>query len=358
MHRVLLFICTLASTTAVSAAWFKGNLHTHTINSDGNAAPDYVARWYREHGYNFLVITDHEYITDVAPLNALYARDGQFLVIPGQEVTQHLGKARDPRDPINRPGGHLTAINLKRVVVPLGGTAGKTLGYAPPEMTMAETFARNLKEIKAAGGLAQINHPNWWWSVRPADLVDLPDNTLFEIWNGQLTINNLGGTDDEGNVAPSTEALWDQMLSRGTRIWGVADDDAHNYYHLDEERGTNPGQAWVVVRADELTADAITAALAKGEFYSSTGVMLEDYVATDHEIRLKVKALPLTSRFLTRFIGQNGKVLVEVPGTRPHYQIKGDEGYVRAVVTDSNGFRAWTQPVFLSTKPAVAGSGK
>jgi len=43
--------------------------------------------------------------------------------------------------------------------------------------------------------------------------------------------------------------------------------------------------------------------------------------------------------------GRGGRVLAEVAGASAHYEIRGDEGYVRATVTDSNGRRAWTQPV-------------
>src|SRR5688572_29795073 len=68
--------------------WYRGNTHAHTINADGNVAPDSVVRWYREHGYQFLFITDHEYLADVVPLNALHGASDKFLVIGGQELTQ------------------------------------------------------------------------------------------------------------------------------------------------------------------------------------------------------------------------------------------------------------------------------
>ena len=109
MNRLTLLSVFLGSAVLSQAAWFKGNTHTHTINSDGNATPDVVTRWYRENGYQFVVITDHEYLTDVAPLNALFGREGQFLVMAGQEVSQHLGQSRDPRDPTNRPSCHVNA---------------------------------------------------------------------------------------------------------------------------------------------------------------------------------------------------------------------------------------------------------
>lgn len=54
------------------------------------------------------------------------------------------------------------------------------------------------------------------------------------------------------------------------------------------------------------------------------------------------------SRFLMRFIGKGGRVLAEVTGLAPRYIIRGDEGYVRASINDSNGRRAWTQPVFVA----------
>ena len=45
--------------------WYKGNTHTHTLNSDGDSTPEDVVRWYREHEYNFLVLTDHNFLTNV-----------------------------------------------------------------------------------------------------------------------------------------------------------------------------------------------------------------------------------------------------------------------------------------------------
>ena len=100
--RVLLVLVLTIVLTMVSAAvplpqqtalvetgsrWYKGNTHTHTLNSDGDSTPDDVVRWYREHGYQFLVLTDHNFLTSVAGLNALHGADEKFLVIKGEEVT-------------------------------------------------------------------------------------------------------------------------------------------------------------------------------------------------------------------------------------------------------------------------------
>ena len=67
--------------------WFKGNTHTHTLNSDGDSTPDEVVRWYREQKtYQFLVLTDHNFLTSVDGLNAVHGADSKFLVIRGEEV--------------------------------------------------------------------------------------------------------------------------------------------------------------------------------------------------------------------------------------------------------------------------------
>ena len=80
------FVCigaALLMAAPASAAWYKGNTHTHSLNSDGDVAPDDVVRWYREHGYQFVVMTEHEYITDAAPLQAIFGAAEQFLVMQG-----------------------------------------------------------------------------------------------------------------------------------------------------------------------------------------------------------------------------------------------------------------------------------
>src|SRR4051794_2870151 len=79
------------SSDAPKGRWYKGNLHTHTLNSDGDSTPHEVATWYREHGYQFLVLTDHNYLTEITGLNAIHAAKEKFLLVPGEEVTDKFG---------------------------------------------------------------------------------------------------------------------------------------------------------------------------------------------------------------------------------------------------------------------------
>jgi hypothetical protein len=97
----------------LDAAWFRGNTNTHTLNSDGDSAPDTVARWYREHRYQLLFITDHEYLTDPGPLNGLLGAKNRFLLLPGQEMTQW---GEDPK----RSSAHVNALFIHEVIFPMG----------------------------------------------------------------------------------------------------------------------------------------------------------------------------------------------------------------------------------------------
>lgn len=119
---------------------------------------------------------------------------------------------------------------------------------------------------------------------------------------------------------------------------------------LQDFDATRPGGGWVMVRASSLSQAAIMSAMRAGDFYASNGVRLADYRATRKDIHVVV-APPENARddrrYHTRFVGRGGRVLADVAGFDARYDIRGDEGYIRAVVTDSNGRRAWTQPVIV-----------
>jgi hypothetical protein len=332
MRIIVLLLLGAMSVANAQAKWFRGNVHTHTLNSDGDSPPDSVARWYRDHDYQFLFITDHEKQTDPGPLNEKFGVPGKFMLIVGQEITQRVVDSTHYKQ---LRQAHVNSLGARELVMPLG-ERGRASG-----ITMRQGYAENVARIRAAGGIPQINHPNFIWSVRLQDLVALPDSVLFEIANAHTGVNNAG--DDK---SPSAEALWDSLLTRGKTIFGVADDDAHSFRPegADSYELTRPGRGWIVVRADTLTADAILGGIGRGDFYASNGVLLDSLTAGKNEIRLSMTERQ-EARFLTEFIGSRGRVLARVRGPHARYVIKGTEGYVRARVTDSNGRHAWTQAV-------------
>lgn len=187
---------------------------------------------------------------------------------------------------------------------------------------------------------------------------------MFELFNGHPAVHNFG---DEEHI--SVEALWDQLLTDGMLIYGVSSDDAHQFQSLGPEH-SNPGRGWVMVQSDELTPDAITEAMYRGDFYATSGVMLSRAEAGDQRISVKVDKRAtereVSSSFvvghgvsegktgyLIQFIGIGGKVLEERQGLEASYSVEGQYGYVRAKVTYTRlvdekyeRFYAWMQPVF------------
>lgn len=339
LFAAVVFVAVPTADGQDGARWYRGNTHAHTLNSDGDVTPDMVVRWYREHGYHFTFITDHEHITDVGPLNGLFARAERFLVLSGQEVSQRVA---DPDHPDKVRQAHVNALGVTRVIWPDGEryTANTSI---------AETYASNLEKIRSRGGLMQVNHPNFRWSVPMEEMLSLPDSTIFELWNGHPIVYNEGGTDADGNAMPPTEVLWDSLLSRGKLLFGVGDDDSHSFWPRDAEDmdKARPGRAWIWVRADTLTHEAILRSLRRGDFYASTGIQLADYRVTADEMYVSITPSS-DRRYLTEFIGRGGEILASVPGMSATYVFSGDELYVRARVTDSSGRKAWMQPIRLA----------
>ena len=310
---------TPAAQAATALSWYKGNTHTHTLNSDGDSSPDDVARWYREHGYQFLILSDHNFLTDPTALNALFGADEQYLLIPGEEITDAVG---------GKPL-HINGLAVERLVKPQGGA------------TMVEALQRDVDAIRAANGLPHLNHPNFGWAVTAADIQRVRNDRLFEVFNGHPMVNNLGG----GGM-PGLEEIWDVILSSGKLLYAVATDDAHHFKRPGDPSAAGPGRGWVVVRAARLSARDVISALERGDFYASTGVELADVQRSAQRVAIRIKP-DAWSRYTTRFIGKDGRVLAESAANPAVYDIKGDEGYVRAVVLESNGKKAWVQPVML-----------
>ena len=42
--------------------WHKGNLHTHSLWSDGDDFPEMIIQWYKDHDYQFIALSDHNTI--------------------------------------------------------------------------------------------------------------------------------------------------------------------------------------------------------------------------------------------------------------------------------------------------------
>jgi len=270
------------------------------------------------------VLTDHNYLTSVDGLNAVHGADDKFLVVKGEEVTSRFG---------DKPL-HVNGLEVDRFVKPPDGG-----------QSVLAVLQQMVDSIRAARGVPSINHPNFGWAITPDELGQLERTRLFEVFNGHPTVNNLGG----GGV-PSLEETWDRILSSGKMLYGIAVDDAHYFKRPEDPMAPRPGKGWVYVRSPRLEGRALVEALERGDFYSSTGVQMTSIEANASSLSLVVKTEP-SSKYRIQFIGRQGRVLSEVTTPTASYSFKGDEGYVRAKVMESNGKIAWIQPVPVGASP-------
>ena len=302
--------------------WFKGNTHSHTTESDGDSPPDVVARWYKDHGYRFLVLSDHNVFTDPTRFPDLV--DSTFLLIGGEELTSQF-----ERRPV-----HVNGLALTERLEP--ETAG----------TMAATIQRNVDVIRRHAGVPHINHPNFRWAFGLPELLQVRNDPLLEIHNGHPLVHNEGGDGSAG-----MEEIWDGLLSVGKRIYGIAVDDAHHFQGPFTKERSNPGRGWVVIAAERLETGLLMQSLERGQFYASSGVTLESVEVSSAAMAIRIRP-DGDFKYTTTFIGDHGRIVARVGGLAPTYTLNPSRDrklrYVRARVDDSGGFRAWIQPAFLA----------
>lgn len=293
--------------------WVKGNLHAHSNVSDGDSAPDDVCRYYSEHGYDFLSITDHNAFVDPARVDS-----SGLLLIPGVELS--LVPEQDQGVPL-----HVNGLGVREFAIP-------ERGY-----TRAETLQNCVDAIVSAGGIAQINHPNFYYAFDHEVMAQLKDVFLLELFNGHPLVFNEG---DEEHIG--VERMWDHLLTSGKRFFGTGVDDTHHYTDFAPRRA-NPCRGWIWARVERLSVEDVLDSLRRGEFYASTGVEITDVTTEGGELSVAVHEARGVS-YTTTFIG-DGRVLHESVEPQSSFALPKDVMYLRAKVTASDGGCAWTQPL-------------
>lgn len=298
--------------------WAKGNLHTHTTVSDGDAPPREVCRYYADHGYHFLAISDHMARVDPSEFS-----DIPILLIPAEEMQNTAEE--DPHAPL-----HINGFGL-----------GKTLSTSPSQ-TKAGAIQNCVDEIVNSGGIAQINHPNFYYAFDHRVISQINNCRLLEIYNGHPLVYNRG---DENHIA--VEAMWDILLSQGLTFYGTAVDDTHHIKGEFSANRANPLRGWVYVRTAELTVSNIIAALQRGDFYASTGVELRELRYEGSTIHLAIHQDEAMG-YLTEYISNNGRLLHSTKALSSSFELPQDKSYtyIRARITAHSGATAWTQPLF------------
>ena len=410
--------------------WYRGNLHMHTYWSDGRIFPEQAIDSYKRLGYDFIGLSDHNvFASDAAQWRTVEEKEGKwppavtrpvydaylhafgseaetrkdgdklsvrlktyaemqrrfdetgkFLLLPAVEITQVL----------NGINVHLNYLNLPDVIPSVkGGPLSKQIKDAA--LSVGALIRQNAAEVAALSvqlrrpTMLTLNHPQWvYWDILPQNLIDAPEIRFFEVCNGGSAF-----APHPGATRLNNDTFWDAVnafrsLKGQSLLYGIGTDDTHIYLNRTPEQRL--ADAWVMVRSDALTPDALLAAMHAGDFYATCGVTLDEvaFSPSDRILRVKVKAEPgvrHTIRFITTKKGFDqtvrtvespaekgrgartlpvysddiGKTAHAVEGTEASYKMAADDLYVRARVESDTpcGFKrhfhpdtqvAWTQP--------------
>lgn len=281
--------------------WYKANLHTHTTNSDGDQDPEARAAQYREHGYDILAITDHRLVTAIEGMST-----PQFLVIRSLEA--------HPESPGDSGLYHFVCLNVP-----------PAFEYDP------ETEANELvRQVRESGGETIFAHP-YWCGHDVEDIMAVGDLIGVEVYNSTCT--KIGKGD--------SSVIWDYLLDAGYVLPAVAVDDVH--------RGRDIFMGWTMVRAPELTVDAVMDALRAGCYYASCGPEILDFRSDDGVASIRCSPVSEIHFKCNRSCGRAHYADDGEPLTGARYEVPASARYVRAEVVDDRGRRAWTNPVVLGS---------
>lgn len=309
--------------------WYRGDLHVHTVHSDGSQTQRQALRAARAAGLDFIGSSEHN--TSSAQLTWGRHVPADFLVIPGEEVTTRAG--------------HWVATGLP---------AGTWIDwrYRPEDGRLA----RFTDQVRSLGGLAIAAHPytpgggiTWGFGY------DFATMDAVEVWNGPWA------TDDQLAVS-----RWHQLLTQGRFLPAVGNSDSHRH----DQR---IGLAQTVVRAESLSVGAIIAGYRGGHSWlaESSEVDLAFTATLDDvsgecgdrvpsgegdqvAVRLSAGGVagcvatllgPGSTTYGTAAADPSGRLVLEstVPGGTP---------FVRAEVRRGSAMVALTNPIFLTASEA------
>jgi len=418
LRSSLLALCLASSAMAAEPQWFKGNTHAHSLWSDGDDFPEMITDWYVKNGYAFLGLSDHNTLArgerwlnqeavekkrkglgrkvidkyrdrfgadwvqtrvgegdkpevrlrTFEEYRTLFEKPGAFMLIETEEVSAGMAKV-----PV-----HINAVNVAEAIQPIKDLATVKDVLRANMQAIAEHAVKHGRPV-----LAHLNHPNFRWALTAEDLAHVVEDKFFEVFNGHPMVYNDGLPD---RAESSMDRIWDVANTiriaelKAAPLYGLGTDDSHNYHGGD----VSPGRGWVMVRAEKLEPNAIVEAMQRGDFYASSGVTLKEvrFDKDSKTLQIEIAAeegVTYTTQFLgtrkgydravekvptpegdnvpfrLRYSKDVGAVLASSDSLMPSYTLKGDELYVRAVITSSatpknpiepgQKTKAWTQPV-------------
>ena len=292
--------------------FYRGNLHTHSNNSDGALPAEEVCKRYKQAGYDFISLTDHfvgayNYpISDTVPF-----RDENFTTILGAEL--HSGAME------NGELWHILAVGLPADFAPTNSPA-----FVP--VKGQESGPELAQRARDAGAYVAIAHPEWS-GLSHNDALSIEAAHAVEVYNHGCHVEC-----DRGRGLHSLDLL----LSEGRRYNLCATDDAH--FLADDYFG-----GWVMVKAEANEPDQLLEALKAGHSYASQGPDFHSIDWQDNQVEIscsEVASIIVQGAGCTT-VAKHGDALTNATISLERFT---NRDWFRVTVIDKNGKRAWSNP--------------
>lgn len=286
--------------------WLRGILHCHSTVTDGSFSPEELVRIYKEAGYSFLTISDHNILKLHKQLE-----DEDFVLLSGLEHDLAYTDDKCVHLVGTMPAGReATGYDCRR--------------YSPEELS-----AQQLTDMmKADGQFVGLAHPVWS-RMDMDEVLELEGFDGIEVYNSDSEHHSRGGLG---------EIFWEMLLRRGRKVWALAADDTHGEIDL--------FGGWLMVRAEK-NESAILEALRSGSFYASCGPEIFDFGIEDGKVYVdcsdcrEIHFVTYPPRGRSCW-AKDGEML-----THAEHSLSGRESYVHVICADEKGRCAWSNPIFF-----------
>lgn len=330
--------------------FYKVNLHSHTVVSDGGFTPAEMKELYKKEGYSAVAFTDHNLFLTHNELT-----DDTFVALNGYETcfTEYYEVGTDAANFCDVKSTHLCMISMtpdeNRQPLYCPDYVTRASGNIPDYAHLARYFEGDepfLKEhtpesinkairiARERGFFVTYNHPNW-------SLDNEADWGLYEGMNAVEIYNNISAQCGVDDYCP---AVYDRLLRQGKRLLCIAADDNHN-----TNRTAFPDSfgGFTVVTAERLDYTSLMNALADGDSFASCGPLFDDIWYEDGVISVKTQAPVKYIDFSTDRRHQKRVSSCASEGVfNGEFKLDERDKYVRITLVDFNGNHANSRAYF------------
>lgn len=304
-----------------NGTFYKANMHSHSILSDGKLTVEKLKEEYVKRGYSILAYTDHDKFYTHNELT-----DENFLAINGYEVDISNW---DTDDSHYVRCYHFNCYALTNQdnseILPL------------PAYKDKKGINHFIQRLRDSGFIVCYNHPHWSLQTLD-DYRDLEGLFGMEIFNSGAYMGS-GIPDNETNV-------YDTMLRLGKRLYCLASDDNHNGTPMGHPESESFG-GFIMVKATSLDYNTIMQAIQNGDFYASTGPLIEEL--TVENLTVTIKCSPVVRIAMTT-AGRRGSSVNTLEGETisfAEFTVDPKDTFIRFELVDERGRRANSRAYFL-----------